>query len=317
MTELYDRKWELAVTTFNGTQISVSNSNTDNALRTTFDINKNIQRSYQFAEFAVYNLDPDTETNILENGYQLTFSAGYKSGLYGSRFQGFIRQPIRGKEKDGVTYFLKLLCIDSNDALELGLCNFVMSNGQTAQQIAAQVARNTKPIPFQLQIDPNFTAQATQQSPRGKTVFGKPANTLRSLAIDNNAFFYTNNGVPTISSMFKPPPAEVPKLNAQTGMIGIPTQVDYGVQVQTLIRPDIDIDTFVLLNNKDVIVADLDFGVPQVALDRDGLYRVVGIHEFGDTRGNDWYSQLETVAWGGGQGGALPTMASDASLNVQ
>lgn len=298
-TFLYGRQYRCIIETYRGTSIEIPD------LKWTFRIEKNISQIYQFGEVVIYNLSPDTETDIFKNGKALTIEAGYENGPYGTIFKGPIRQPIRGKDDDAVTYYLKLVCIDGDDALNLGFANFVLANGQTAQSIANQVCRSSS-IPFDIHIDSSIDQQITQ---RGKAVFGNPGDTLRSIAINNNANYYVDDGVHTISPLSKAPPPIVPEFNAQTGMIGIPHQVEQGVQVRTLINPNIRLDSWFKLNNQDIIQAQLDLGQLQTLLDMDGVYRVIEMVITGDTRGNDWYYDITGIS----QTGQLPFMLTGGS----
>lgn len=297
----YLRKYKISIETYRGIGIIV-----DADLQISFVIHKQIMQVYQFAEITLYNLTPETETDIMQNGKSVTLEAGYNDGPYGVIFKGPIRQPLRGKE-DGTTYFLKLLCIDGDDALNLGICNFVLASGQTAQQIASQIARSSS-IPFDINVDPDLNTQTTQ---RGTAVFGKPGDALRSLALDNNAAFYVEDGIANISKLSKAPPPVVPDLNAQSGLIGMPTQTDQGIQARCLIDPAIKLDTWFHLNNRSIIPAQVEFGVPQTLLDLDGLYRVVGMVITGDTRGNDWFFDLEAIS----QTGSVPAMLAGIGQN--
>lgn len=297
MPELYDRKYKLQIVTYRGEVIEISAE-----LRMTFNITQKIANIYQWAEIVLYNLSRDTETDILKNGMAVTLEAGYQNEPYGLIFQGPIRQPIRGKE-DGTTYFLKLICIDKDDALNIGFCDFVLANGLTAQEIAGQVARKSS-VPFDIQIDPGLSNQKTS---RGKVVFGLAKDHLRSLALSNNANFYFHNGVAKVSQLSKEPPPFVISLNAQTGMIGFPTQVDNGICVRCLINPNIKLDNWIHLNNSEIIAAALTFGDPQTILDLDGAYRVIEIVMSGDTRGNNWYFDIQAIS----QKGAVPEMLTN------
>lgn len=297
---LFLRKYRLTIETWRGDTITFDNSE----LRLTFHIEKNITRIYQLGEITLYNLNPDTETDIFKNGKSLTLEAGYQDGPYGVIFRGAIRQPIRGKE-DETTYFLKLVCFDGDEILHLGFCNLVLTSGQTAQAIINQIARSSS-VPFDIRVDDNLSKQITQ---RGKTIFGQVSDHIRSVTINSNATFYFDNGVGYVTPLSKQPPAIVPTLNAQTGMVGMPHQTDQGIEVRCLINPDIHLDNWVKLNNRNIIQAQVEFGVPQTLLDLDGLYRVISIEATGDTRGNDWYYDIN----GYSQTGILPQMLVDPS----
>ena len=285
MAALFNRKWQVTITTYGGQKYTITDP-----LRVTFETLKKIDRTSQVGQVTLYNLSPKIETDILQNGAELALEAGYANGPYGVIFKGKIRQPLRGKE-DGTTFFLTLYCLDADDALNLGFCSFVMSNGQTAQQIAAQVARSSS-VPFDIQID----VKNDQKTQRGKVVFGKPKEVLRNIAKNNDCGFYFEDGTAKISIFSKPPTGDIPLINSRTGMIGTPTQTDQGIQFRTLMRPDIKIDSWVKLNNKDIQLAELEFGTMQTILDLDGLYRVIEITATGDSRGQDWYYNIGAVS---------------------
>lgn len=293
MSTLYPRKYRLSIATWRGATLEI-----DPNIHMIFRVEKRINDYLWIAEVTLLNLSSATETDILENGRSITLEAGYETGPYGQIFQGSIRQPIRGKE-DGTTFFLRLVCM--NDMLDLGYCNLALSDGQTYEDMIRAIARSST-VPFDIRINGNLGGQVTE---RGKTIAGKPADEIRSIAINNNGFLYTDDdGVVNVSTLSQGPPAIIPDLNAETGLIGIPSQVDFGVKIRTLIRPDIRLDSWVKLNNKDVIPQQIDiFDLPYF-LDLDGIYRVIEIIVTGDTRGNDWYFDIEAI----NQTGALPEM---------
>lgn len=305
MTQLFQRKHRVLIETWRGDTIEIGED-----IRVTFRVEQRINDYLWFSEVTIYNLNPSTESDILKNGKSVSLEAGYQDGPYGLLFKGQIRQPIRGKE-DGTTYFIKLICL--NDMLNVGFCNFVLTGGQTPESIISQIARNSS-IPFDVRIGPGLSQQVTS---RGKVVVGNPGDELRSIAANNNAFVYIDNtGVVNISPLSSPPPsgASIPSLNAQTGLIGIPQQVDHGVEFRCLINPNIRLDSWVKLNNQDIIQAEIPLlGLPVDLLDRDGIYRVIELVATGDTRGNDWYYDITAI----GQEGMLPQMlAAPSQLGI-
>jgi hypothetical protein len=301
---LYGRKWKVTVTTFGGNVITLP---TD--LRVVFSLDRTIGRAYQFGSITIYNLSPATEQDILQNGKSVTLEAGYQDGPYGLIFDAKIVQPVRGKE-DQTTYYIKLLCIDG-DILNLGFCNFTLQAGQTLQQIAQQVGRSST-VPFDVRVDESLNQQTTL---RAKTVTGKPGDALRNLAVNNNALLYADNGTVNLSALNQGPPASVPELDVTNGLIGMPQQVDQGVEVTSLINPDFKLNSWFHLDNKRVNQAELPIGsalgtasaLVQPLLDLDGLYRIISMTIEGDTRGNDWYYNMQGIA----QTGVLPAMLLD------
>jgi hypothetical protein len=294
----YLRKYNIKVITFRGEAIDVSE------LRCTFSMDKKIIGLYQSAEINIYNLHPETETDILLNGQYVILEAGYENGAYGVIFEGYIYQPIRGKEDDAVTTFLRLVCIDGYYASAMGICNITLAAGQDGLSIAKQVCRASS-IPFDLESD----VLSQQKTTRGKTISGNPIDILRNIAINNNAAFYFNHGKARISTLSKAPPQVVQTLNAQTGLVGMPHQTDEGINLKCLINPNLDLDSWVKLDNQSIIQNQLGFGVPQTLLDMDGLYRIIAIEATGDTRGQEWYFDITAI----NQLSSLPSMFTSPS----
>jgi len=305
MNTQYLRKFRLLVKTFRGQVLDVS------SVRFTFKIDKNINRFYQIGEITLYNLSPDTETDIFKNGQEVTLEAGYQDGSYGVIYKGFIRQPIRGKE-DGITYFLRLHCMTGDDLVRFAYCNTTINSNADIRTIINQIARSST-IPFDVRIDP--TINNSQNTQRAKTVLKSPYDELRSIAENNNSFLYYDDGRVYMSPIAKQPADQITSLNAQTGMIGIPQQTDNGIEVRCLINSAIRLDSWIKLNNQNIIQAQLEFGqiLNQVLLDLDGIYRVVSIMATGDSRGNDWYYDLTTISQA--PGGNLPLLLSTPAQN--
>ena len=81
----------------------------------------------------------------------------------------------------------------------------------------------------------------------------------------------------------------------------------YGINVKTLLNPRITLNTWLKLNNQDIKAQEIRLMQLQALLDMDGYYIVREITYNGDTRGNDWYSDIFASA----QSGAIPTMMQD------
>lgn len=297
MNTLYGRKSKLVITTWSGREIEVSSE-----LRYTFQIRKSFSQIYQFANITIYNLSADTETDIFQNAKTVTLEGGYEHGYYGTLFIGTVRQPIRGKE-NGTDYFLTLSCLAGDQELNLGFTAITIEGGQDIQTLMNTMTRSSS-VPF----DPRISETINQGlSIRGKTFFGAPSDYLRSVAIDNNALFYWDSNGAYIDPIISDPPSIIPELNAETGMIGMPRQVDKGIQIRTLLRPDLNLNGWVRLNNQDIITEEIQIGKLPILLDQDGLYRIIDMTITGDTRGNDWYCDLNCLNQGNGLPAILAT----------
>ena len=296
VTGLFDRVYKIAVTFFNDQSVNLSDS------RCTFKFKKNISRTMQFGSVTIYNLSGTTETDLFKNAKMITVEAGYRNGAYGVVFQGFVRQPIRGKE-NATDSFITLGAIDGDNAMNLAFVSAYVGAGQLPNEIANQVVRASN-VPFELQIRGDLGGQRTE---RAKVLFGQPKEILQQLSTNADAALYSTGGTTTMSTVSQEPPPIVPELNYQTGMIGMPRQQDNGIQVRSLLRPDFIVDSWVKLNNKNIILEPTEFGerLNQYVIDLDGVYRIIEIEATGDTRGNEWYYDLTLLS----QNGALPAIA--------
>lgn len=290
MSKLYDRRYRVSVTFFNGTSISVSEQ------RCTFSFRKALSQTMQYGEVTIYNLSGPTQTDIFQNAKYVTIEAGYVGGEYGIIFQGSVRQPILGKE-NGTDYYITLGCIDGDDSLNLAFTETYTGAGMLPEQLVQQIVRASN-VPFQFKILGQLSQQKTE---RGKVLFGQTKGLLQNIATNENAALYSDNGTLTLGKLDTPPPPIVPELNFQTGLIGTPRQADQGVAARSLIRPSFTLNSWLKLNNRNIILANTPFQGrlnPNV-LDLDGLYRIIAIEVTGDTRGNDWYYDLELLSQAG------------------
>lgn len=297
--QYFGRKYQLSILTARNTAITF-----DPLFHIVFTVVKQIIQGFQFSEITVYNLDPDTETDILKNGTRITLEAGYENGAYGLIFSGSIVQAIRGKD-DQATYFLRLVVIDGDGPLNLGLANLSTAAGTSIRELATRVARSSS-VPFDIQVDPGIGEQKLQ---RGASFMGKPGKILRQIAKDNGANFYFNNGQAFISKLNKAPSGSIPLVNYETGLIGFPAQTDQGIKLRMLINPNITLGDWLKLDNKDIQVQQLELGVPATILDADGIYRIIGMTITGDSRGQSWYYDCECIS----QTGSVPEMLAGGS----
>jgi len=298
---LYGRRYRIWVYDKNGeTAIDVSQ------LRCTFNIVKTIMIQPLWSEVTIYNLAPETENKIIKEGYHVVVEAGYEGNMYGKIFSGNVIQPIREKE-GGTTYKLTLVSMSADQFLAYGTVNFSLTRGQNARSIIENIVSQSS-IPSQLgSISENLS---DSQLTRGKVVFGKAIDYLRQVAQSENATCYIDDGEINILRM-DDEPTEIIDLSPSSGLIGVPTQYDYGAKIKCLLNPNIKIGSLVHVDNSLIRNQKYDIGQPVYMLDHDGIYRVIKINHIGDTRGNDWYTELETVT----QAGILPSMVSSGNTN--
>jgi len=297
---LYGRRYRVIVSSLDGEKaLDVSQ------LRCTFNCVKSMQLEPQFSEIVIYNLSPQTENSIITEGFRVTIEAGYEGSQYGLIFDGDVVQAIRNKE-DGTTYTLTLVAADSDRWMSYSTLNFSMVRGQNSRAIVENCASKAT-IPSELgSISDSLS---TSQLTRGKVVFGLTRDYIRQIAQSENATAYIEGGKINLVKADDIPGGEILDLSPDSGLIGVPTQADYGVTIRCLLNPRIKVNTLIHVDNSLVRAQQFEQGQQVYALDTDGIYKVIQVTTIGDTRGNDWYTEAETVT----QAGKLPAMIANGA----
>ncbi|GAB6170543.1 hypothetical protein JCM15765_03980 [Paradesulfitobacterium aromaticivorans] len=294
---LYGRRYRVIVSSLDGEKaVDVSQ------LRCTFNCVKIIQMQPQFSEIVIYNLSAQTENAIIKEGDRVVVEAGYEGKQYGLIFDGNVVQVIRNKE-GGTTYTLTLVAADSDVFLNYSLSAFSMIRGQNSRAVVDNLT-NKATISTQLG---NISATLSDSAlTRGKVFFGLTRDYLRQIAQSENATYYMEDGKVNIIRAEDIPEGEIIELSPESGLIGVPEQSDFGVKIKCLLNPRIKINSLVHVDNSLIRNQQFDQGQP-ISLDHDGIYRAIKVTHIGDSRGNDWYTEIETVT----QSGILPAMVAN------
>ena len=297
---LYGRRYRAIVSSLDGEKaLDVSQ------LRCTFNCVKTMQLEPQFSTIVIYNLSPQSENTIITEGFRVTVEAGYEGSQYGLIFDGDVVQAIRNKE-DGTTYTLTLVAADSDRWMSYSHSNFSMVRGQNSRNVIEGLAsKATVPSELGSISDSLSTSQLT----RGKVIFGLTRDYIRQTAQSENATAYIEGGKINLIKADDIPEGEILDLSPESGLIGVPTQADYGVTIRCLLNPRIKSNMLVHVDNSLVRAQQFEQGQQVYALDNDGIYRVIQVTHIGDTRGNDYYTEVETVT----QAGKLPAMVANGA----
>jgi len=90
-------------------------------------------------------------------------------------------------------------------------------------------------------------------------------------------------------------------ISPTNGLIGVPEQTQNGLEIRTLLNPALKIGQLIKLDSSNInqYRYGLTTAVAQnlrlkalIDLSADGTYYVMRANHFGDTRGNDWYTDL-------------------------
>jgi len=281
------RKYRVTVIA-NGTGIEVSD------LRCKFRVEKQWAMQPNMTTVAIYNLSANTENAIINGADGMRIEAGYENGPYGEIFSGNIVQFVRSKE-ESTSYVLTILSLDGDNFFNFGTVAFSLNRGIGQRQQIEQIAERCN-IPAT--IGDISGANDDKRLKRGKVFFGAAKDYLRDSSKTSNAVFGIDSGAINMQSVGNAPMTQAVELNSETGLIGFPSQNDLGVTCKCLLNPQIVVGGLIKLNSADINQKQISIGQFLRPLTADGIYRVIKLVIVGDTRGSDWYTEIEGIAQG-------------------
>ena len=304
------RKWRVLVTDAKD-EVALDVSD----LHITFEA-RYARETESFATVRIYNLNRETETRIISEGDRVIVEAGYqsegdsKAGQYGVIFDGQVIYPSRSKESN-TDYVLTLLCVDGSNKLNKNFVSMACRRGQNQRQLLQAACANARvPIP----VDYISQGLSPQKLPRGKVLFGVAKDMVENIARGNAATYYMVNGVLKVTKTTDPVDGEGIVVTPETGLIGTPTQTQYGADFKLLLNPSVKLGMLIQLKNSEINERQAKPGEGQTPLDTDRIYQAIEVTFVGDTRGNDWYTNVTGISRDGK--GALAAILSNASQNA-
>lgn len=250
----------------------------------------------------IYNLSEETTRRVQDEFSRVTMQAGYEGGAFGVIFDGTIIQPRRGRENATDTY-LEIVAADGDQAYNFAIANFSLAAGATPEGRRKALVGAMAQYGVTSGYSPDL---AGNPLPRGKVLHGMAADHMRTLADSTGTSWQIQHGqmqmVPLTGYLPDPPVV----MTAATGMIGLPEQTQDGIKVRCLLNPELKIGRRIQIDNKSIQLAQLnpslegtlDFANLQsfVRVTDDGVYKAIVLEHTGDSRGNDWYSDIICIA---------------------
>lgn len=295
---LYGRRYRILVDIGGGQAFDVSE------LRCEFEIIKTAYLEPNQSTVKIYNLNPEDENKLIKQGQRVVIEAGYTGSQYGKIFEGNIIQPLRSKE-NGIDYCLTLVSMDSDRYATYGLIGVSLVAEQSSRNAISALIEKAK-----VKTEAGYIANTKIVYPRGKVMFGVAKDFLAQIARSENATYYSEDGKVNIIQAQDVDKNSILAFGPTTGLIGTPTQSEYGVSVSVLLNPQVKINTLFYVDNKKIENYRYNPGSPVRSLDSQGIYRVIKLTHRGDTRGNDWFTDIEAIS----QAGILPGMMAGSSI---
>jgi len=307
MSQQFIRKWSLVVTkpalTGDSQASNIPASNVDlSQFHIQFHTLNQDDEGPSNVNIRVFNLGQTTVQNLLKYDFsQVTLQAGYE-GQFGVIFTGNIKQ-FRTGRLNGTDTYLDILAADGDLLYNFGTVATNIAAGSTAQQRRQAIASSAG-----VTLKDYTTLGGTL--PRGKVLWGNLKVMMRQQTDEADASWSIQNGGIQVLPLTGYLPGQSVVLNNLTGLIGIPEQTQEGIKARCLINPKIVVGGRVTLNSKLVnqtiqagalpdLVPAASYANPQYLATvgkNDGDYRVYVAEHTGDSRGQEWYTDLTLLA---------------------
>ena len=268
-------------------------------LHCTFSIHQADKESFQSAHIRIYNIRKETLDEFKAKEYStVVLQAGYDGGNYGIIFNGVIIQARFGRDNPTDTY-LDILAGEGYFAQQ-SIVNLTLAAGSTPSD-AVSVAAEAAETPLK-----KYDFNPTAKLPRGKVLYAMARDILHTAAATAGySYFYNRAGEIEFVALDSARPGQATIVNSDTGMIGWPEQTQDGIKIRVLLNPLLDVASTIKIDNSSILMAPVgdsynwvkDAGLlPHTS--SDGIYRIYVIEHKGDTRGNDWDSDLICLTTG-------------------
>lgn len=299
----YGRKVSLLVGGDSGDALDLSE------LRIAFAVRRGDLQTPNSADIRVYNLSDSTAARVMQllptpEFTRVVLQAGYE-GNFGVIFDGSIKQVRRGRESQTDTY-VDITAADGDSAYNFSVAALSLAAGATPKDAISKIIQVMAAHGVTQGYVPDLTGNP---APRGQVFFGMARDRLRDLAKDTQCSWSIQDGKVEFIPLTAYKPGDVPQINSATGMIGLPEQTQNGIRVKCLLNPNVRIGQTVQLNNSSIqryrygLGNDLTQSLERenagkfgTTINPDGLYYVMVANHSGDTRSNEWYTDLICLA---------------------
>jgi len=308
VTTQYLRQFSLIVATAAGAGLELG------ALRCTFSIRRGDIQTPNTCDARIYNLSANTANKIASPEFtQLQIKVGYGSASnLALIFAGSLKQVRLGREDQKDSY-VDITAADGDEAYNFAPLALTLAGGaatptSAVQAMIAAMAKEALASPTgtpggQAVSSGYIPPLSSNAPPRGRTYFGSCKDELRELAANNDCKWSMQDGkiclIPNTGYIVGGDPVLI---TPATGLIGVPEQTQNGLGIRTLLNPALKIGQRIQLQSSNInqyrygldtlSTAQQKFTQAVLSTAADGIYYVMRANHSGDTRGNDWYTDL-------------------------
>lgn len=278
------------------------------------------------AEISVYNVSDDTANQInaptneriVTNGnnaehISVIIEAGYQEH-HSVIFNGDLwwKSMSRLSETDTC---LRLIAATGKRAHKYSIVDSSLPAGSSQSDVFRTIAQSMKDYGVESYAD--TSGLMSTKLPRGKVMYGMARDAMQSFADTNNLDWgYTNKGL----TAFQKSPRrgqgnKIVILSPSTGLLDRPNATQSGIEARTLLNPDLEFGNYVQIDQS--LIQTPDYSTEYKAVQEnyaargkviagDGFYQIRSRQHVGDTRGEDWYTDIIAIGVNEGAGFVEP-----------
>jgi hypothetical protein len=290
-------------------------------MRINFSVHKTIiSSSPNLLKAKVYNLSrppgPDTVGKVKQYG-RVQLACGYLGeGNLGMIFDGTVILYVVGKDNPTDSY-IEILAGDEDPAKNHGIAALNWPAGSTPTQRNTDMAKAGG-----YQIGEFQPLKGEQKAIRSVSYIGMVDKGIRNNTNATRSDFFVDDGKAYVIPWSGYRQSDVVILSPTTGLIGIPKVTPNGIEAQCLLNPKLRLGGLVKIDTS--LLSDVPYEPggqnPWVGMSAAGLqtaeggpgfsyaaaqvapptgyYKIQMLNHFGDTRGNEWYSEIIGAAAG-------------------
>lgn len=272
----------------------------DTNWKITFNVRKYASSNYlayNQAEVSVYNMDSELRSVLSQKGMRISIVAGYEDKK-DSIFEGVINNMTTSK--NGTDIITTFYCASSLTGYDRPVQ--ICIQHMTVTDLLAKICQDNG-VPYELPFTRADIVTKSYSGTLARVIAMICADFKLSSAINNGILIFKNKTATTDMVSDE----DVYKFTPNTGMLGSPTVNERGVSFQTLMNPDVQVNSYFRLEapyanyNLNSLVsrpnAVLGGSLNAMAFinthNYNGLYMVLSLTVQGDTRGNAWYTSIE------------------------
>jgi hypothetical protein len=309
MSTNYLRQLSVVVAQANGQGLEFAD------FRCVFRVRRGDYQTPNSCDLRIYNLATATRNLISGQEFtQISVSAGYP-GNFGLIFRGNIKQFRKGRV-DAKDDYVDITAADSDEAYNFapifhsapagtkpgGIANALLLAFQ-GHGLTQAISAGSQAITAGFQ--PTFSQNGCV---RGRVLYGMARDESRDFAWSQNCKWSLQDGELTFIPFTSYIAGQIQVISPSTGLLGVPEQTQQGINIRVQLNPNMKIGQTVSLQN--TAINQLRFGLDSASLGSNtflnqqvlntanpsGLYYVMVANHVGDSRGNDWYTDMTCLA---------------------